>query len=61
MNEGKLVIVAVIALIGFVLFSSSVFTVQENQQVLVMHWNSVFLSPKSIQIILHVLRAPLAS
>lgn len=40
MNEGKLVIVAVIALIGFVLFSSSVFTVQENQQVLVMRFGN---------------------
>ena len=40
MNEGKLVIVAIVAIIGFVLFSSSVFTVQENQQVLVMRFGN---------------------
>ena len=40
MNEGKLVTTAIAAIIVFVLFSSSVFTVQENQQVLVMRFGN---------------------
>ena len=40
MNEGKLVSLAITAIVVFIFFSTSVFTVQENQQVLVMRFGN---------------------
>jgi len=40
MNEGKLVAFGAIAFAGFILLSSSIFTVQESQQVLVMRFGN---------------------
>jgi membrane protease subunit HflC len=40
MNEGKLIKIAFVLILGFILVSSSVFTVQENQQVLVMRFGN---------------------
>lgn len=40
MNESKLVTLGIIGLVGFILLSSSIFTVQENQQVLVMRFGN---------------------
>jgi len=40
MNEGKLIKIALVLVLGFIIVSSSVFTVQENQQVLVMRFGN---------------------
>lgn len=40
MNEGKLIKIALVLVLGFIVVSSSVFTVQENQQVLVMRFGN---------------------
>lgn len=41
MNEGKILSLAItLAIVVFILFSTSVFTVQENQQVLVMRFGN---------------------
>ncbi len=40
MNEGKLLMLAVSGIIGLIILTSSVFTVQENQQVLVMRFGN---------------------
>jgi len=40
MNEGKILTFAISALVAFVLVTSSIFTVQENQQVLVMRFGN---------------------
>jgi membrane protease subunit HflC len=40
MNAGKILIAAIAALVAFVLLTSSIFTVQENEQVLVMRFGN---------------------
>jgi modulator of FtsH protease HflC len=40
MNEGKLLKIALVSVLGFILVTSSIFTVQENQQVLVMRFGN---------------------
>lgn len=40
MNDGKILVAAIAALVAFVLVTSSIFTVQENEQVLVMRFGN---------------------